>query len=101
MERNRAGPFLKGFLTAFQVRYAFFFRLCGYLQGRRLALPAYPVARLIFQHCTYKYGVEIAPCTRIGPGLFIGHFGGILVSNAAKINLVIRLRPGSRAELAD
>ncbi len=85
--RGRAGPgeFLKGFLSAFQVRYCFFFRLCAFLRGRRLALPVYFVARSIFQHCIYKYGVEIAPGTQIGPGLLIGHFGGILVSNAAKI----------------
>jgi serine O-acetyltransferase len=83
--RSGLGEFLKGFFSAFQVRYCFFFRLCAFLRGRRIALPAYLVARVVFQHCIYKYGIEIAPRTQIGPGLFIGHFGGILVSNAAKI----------------
>jgi serine O-acetyltransferase len=59
--------------------------LCAFLWGRRIALPAYLVARIVFQHCIYKYGIEIAPRTQIGPGLLIGHFGGILISNAAKI----------------
>ena len=79
------GEFLKGFLSVFQVRYSFFFRSCAFLRGRRLAWPVYLVTRLIFQHCIYKYGVEISPATQIGPGFYIGHFGGILVSNAAKI----------------
>jgi serine O-acetyltransferase len=83
--RGGLGEFLMGFLSAFQVRYCFFFRFCSMLHGRWFALPVYLVARLIFQHCIYKYGVEIAPRTQIGPGLHIGHFGGILVSNAAKI----------------
>lgn len=79
------GEFLKGFFSTFQVRYSFFLRLCAFLLEQRFALPAYLVARLILQHCSYKYGIDIAPRMQIGPGLYIGHSGGIVVNKAAKI----------------
>ena len=39
------------------------------------------VIRHIFTHFTYKFGISIRVSTDIGSGFYIGHFGGIVVSN--------------------
>ncbi|MBU1564004.1 MAG: serine acetyltransferase [Proteobacteria bacterium] len=36
--------------------------------------------RIIMRHYTYKYGYQIPYNTNIGEGLFIGHFGAIVIS---------------------
>lgn len=37
-------------------------------------------AGLVKRHLGYKYGISIPFRTRIGPGLYIGHFGDIVVN---------------------
>ena len=39
----------------------------------------------MLNHYQYKYGISIPYNTEIGPGLYIGHFGGIIVNHGAKI----------------
>lgn len=42
--------------------------------------PLYLVLNLLIQ---MMWGIDIPRATRIGPGLYIGHYGGIIVSSAA------------------
>lgn len=59
-------------------------RLCRYLASRpffRLGLRhviSFKLARL-----EVRYGISIPYTTRIGPGLYIGHFGGIVINPEA------------------
>jgi serine O-acetyltransferase len=41
--------------------------------------------RVIHNHTTYKYGIWIPLETEIGEGFYIGHFGGIVVHENARI----------------
>ena len=60
--------------------YTFWMRLSAYLKLHPiLKVVFYPVAKVILRHYKLKYGIAIHEQTRIGPGLFIGHFGGIVV----------------------
>ncbi|UCV05489.1 serine O-acetyltransferase [Dechloromonas denitrificans] len=43
------------------------------------------VARIGHKHYLYKYGISIPYPTKIGSGFYIGHFGGIVVNEAAEI----------------
>jgi serine O-acetyltransferase len=55
---------------------------------RRNALVRWPLAPLYVLLNVYvqiAWGIEIPRATRIGPGLYIGHFGGITVSSSAVI----------------
>jgi serine O-acetyltransferase len=36
--------------------------------------------RLWLNHYRFRYGFEISPMTAIGPGLYLGHFGGVVIS---------------------
>ena len=67
-------------------RYNFWMRTCAYTKAhplRRYTL--YPFARLVLGHLVYKLGISIPAGTSIGSGFYIGHFGGIVVSQKATI----------------
>jgi len=42
-------------------------------------------ARLMHKHYRFKFGISIPYNTEIGPGFYIGHFGGIVVNERARI----------------
>ena len=52
------------------------------------------IYKILLRHYSYKYGFQISPETQIGPGLYIGHFGTIIVSIHAVIGKNCNLSPG-------
>ena len=82
--RITSGAFITTYCTAPGFKYSFWLRTCALLQQRRIG-PIYWPARMLLNHYSYKYGIFIAPSTSIGPGLHIGHCGGIVVNNRCVI----------------
>jgi serine O-acetyltransferase len=71
-------------------------RLCGYLKGRRaLKWTLYPPLKLLLLRYRYKYGIAIPEYTRIGPGLFINRFGGVMVNGDAIIGANCNITHGA------
>jgi serine O-acetyltransferase len=61
-------------------KYSFWMRTCLYLRGHFFfKYSLFFLGRVILQHYEYKYGISISYKTSIGSGLYIGHFGGIVV----------------------
>lgn len=84
--KRDAISFLRCYLSIPGFRYSFFMRTAKYLRVRGLLFaPAYALSRFILNHYQFKYGISIPYNTEIGPGLYIGHFGGIIVNAEAKI----------------
>lgn len=50
-----------------------------------LRYPFHALANLMLHRLTYKFGIAIPPEAEIGPGFYIGHFGGIVVNSKAVI----------------
>ncbi len=64
-------------------RYTFFFRLCSYLNDGKDNLAKrvlFIVFREVLLHYAIKYGISIPYGTRVESGLYIGHYGGIVVN---------------------
>lgn len=81
-----ASSFLKCVLLIPGYKYTFWMRTSNYLKCKGiLFLPLYLLSRLILNHYKFKYGISIPYNTDIGKGLYIGHFGGIVVHPQAKI----------------
>lgn len=55
-------------------------RTAAYLKGRITMLPLYYLVRFLLHRCQYRYGISIPYNTQIGAGLYIGHFGGIIIN---------------------
>lgn len=67
-------------------KYSFWMRACAYLKPHPIfRYLLFPMAWLILQHYEYKYGISISYQTKIGSGLYIGHFGGIVINQYAVI----------------
>lgn len=75
--------FARHYLSMPGFKYIFWMRLANDLRKRsRIARPGYWLCRLTLHHYEVKYGIAIPYNTQIGPGLYIGHYGGIVINHA-------------------
>ena len=84
---NSSGSaFLREYWRTPGFRFSVWFRIYQFARSRRLLtfgprqLCSFKLTRL-----TYRFGIAISPDAEIGPGLYIGHFGGIVVNEAVRI----------------
>lgn len=61
---------------------------------RSLGAFAYAYHRLCLHRYKFRYGFDISPTTSIGPGLYIGHFGGVVISPQAVLGANINIAQG-------
>ena len=66
-------------------KYTFWMRVCRYLRSSPIRYPLFVVAQSLLDRCKYKFGISIPFTTQIGEGLYIGHFGSIVVNELAVI----------------
>ena len=66
-------------------RYTWWMRSCAYLRQHPVLRVFFPFAWLLYRRLQIKFGLGISYKTKIGPGLYIGHEGGIVVSEYAEI----------------
>jgi serine O-acetyltransferase len=78
--------FLKNLLFTPGFKYSFWMRVVAYFsQHPWLRRSLYRIPYFVLMHCTYKYGISIPHNTAVGPGLYLGHFGGIVVHEKSAI----------------
>ena len=58
--------------------------------------PSSPISynRVLYHHYRFRYGFDISPTARIGPGLYLGHFGGVVVSPRAVLGANVNIAHG-------
>ncbi|MGB4259078.1 MAG: serine acetyltransferase, partial [Phycisphaerae bacterium] len=67
-------------------KYSFWMRVTAWLSHQSAAwFPIYLIARLFHRRYIYKFGISIPFPTVVGPGFYIGHFGGIHVNSGVRI----------------
>lgn len=93
--KTSARMFLKALLNNPGFTYCFWLRACRYTRSCSLTIfTAYPLARLALRRCTFRFGISIPFNTAIGPGFYIGHFGGIVVNGRAEIGANCNISQG-------
>ena len=65
------------FNSAPGVKFSVVFRSCQYYRGKNKVL--FYFFFLYLRRIKYKYGFDISYRTNIGKGLYIGHFGGVVI----------------------
>ena len=77
-------------------RFTYHLRHVAYLAARRRspALVRYVFHRLLLNRYRFRYGFDISPTTVIGPGLYLGHFGGVVISPHAVLGSNINIAQG-------
>jgi serine O-acetyltransferase len=92
---SRLADFCRHYFTHPGFRFSAWLRLYQWSRGRRLlALGVRQLISLMLRRQTYRFGIDISPDTQIGPGLYIGHFGGIVVNRDVVIGRNLNLSQG-------
>lgn len=87
---------LTAYLRTPGFRYTFYLRKVAYYGARKrgFGLLPYLYNRLWLNHYRFRYGFEISPTTAIGPGLYLGHFGGVVISPFAVLGRNVNVAQG-------
>ncbi len=72
-------------IKSIEFRFVFIFRTVAFLKTQPLLFPLFVIMRFIYGRMKIRYGINIPYNTGIGPGLYIGHFGGIVIHPEVKI----------------
>lgn len=72
----------KLYLRSSGFRFSFWFRIANSLRGNKVF---YFIPWLVLTRLKFKYGYDIPAETNIGPGFYVGHFGGVVISGKAII----------------
>lgn len=87
--------FLWHFFFGESYKYAFWLRTCSFAYSNSLLKYLfYPFAKLILNHFKFKLGISIPPSTKINSGLYIGHFGGIVINGNCEIGKNFNISQG-------
>jgi serine O-acetyltransferase len=88
--RSDIKTFFKG-LRVPGFRYSFILRKCA--RHKKNSIPGV-FYRMLLKHYKYKYGFQIPIATQIGRGLYLGHFGQIVVNGKVVIGENCNLEHG-------
>lgn len=74
----------------------YYLRKVAYYSSRKksFGIFGYFYNRILLNHYRFKYGFDISPTTSIAPGLYLGHFGGVVISPYAILGSNINLAQG-------
>jgi serine O-acetyltransferase len=99
LHRYGAGVTVRAFIRCYWTtpgfNYTFWLRLAHHLRRKgRIWRPLHWLCRAALHRRGIKYGISIAYNTRIGSGLYIGHFGGIVVHDEVVLGMDCNLNHG-------
>jgi len=88
--------FVSSYLHDPGFRFTYYLRKVSFYSKKKksLAIFNYIYNRILLHHYRFKYGFDISPTTSIGPGLYIGHFGGVVISPHAVLGSNINIAQG-------
>ena len=67
-------------------KFCFWFRWASYFQKKKCFFsPIYSICWLIHRHYRFKFGYDIPIGTLIGGGIYLMHFGGVIINGGAVI----------------
>jgi serine O-acetyltransferase len=77
-------------------RFTYYLRKVAFYgaKKRSIWMLAYIYNRIMLHHYRFRYGFDISPTTSIGPGLYIGHFGGVVISPYAELGANVNIAQG-------
>lgn len=78
---NRPSAFLKLLFLEAGFKYTFWMRTASYFHRHRIYRHLLlPFVKVLLWHYLYKFGIKVSYKSSIGPGFYMGHFGGIFVN---------------------
>lgn len=99
--RYRGSADAKAFLSAWLrepgFRFTWYMRKVSFYAGykRGPGLIGFLYNRILLNHYRFRYGFDISPTTSIGPGFYLGHFGGVVISPYAILGANVNIAKGA------
>lgn len=77
-------------------RFTYYLRKVKFYSPRKksFGIFGYIYNRIMLHHYRMRYGFDISPATSIGSGLYIGHFGGVVISPYATLGANVNIAQG-------
>jgi serine O-acetyltransferase len=94
--RTDRGTFISTFLKMPGFRYSYYLRKTRSNRDRRglFSKLAFAYNKILLNHYRFRYGFEIHETTNIGPGFYLGHFGGVVIHPDAVIGNNVNIAQG-------
>jgi len=93
-EKTSVGAFFYHYIFSIGFRYTIWMRWCRLVHTNPVTrIFLFPGAWLINRHQQIRFGIGISYKTKIGPGFYIGHYGGIVVNERVIIGKNCNLSP--------
>lgn len=88
--------FVSAYLHEPGFRFVYYLRKVAFYSTKKksFGIFGYVYNRLLYHHYRFKYGFDISPATSIGPGLYIGHFGSVVISPHAVLGANVNIAQG-------
>jgi serine O-acetyltransferase len=88
--------FVRIYLRSPGFRFTYYLRKVSYYSGKKKSawIFLYLYNRILLDHYRFKYGFDISPTTSIGQGLYLGHFGGVVISPYAVLGSNVNIAQG-------
>lgn len=84
--RRTMKSFAYAYLRIPGFKYLFWLRISAWFANKGAGFwVIHLFARLMLDHYKFRFGISIPYNTQIGAGFYIGHFGGIVLNEAARI----------------
>ncbi len=91
----RLSSLIKAVVFGEAYKYTFWMRTCSFARARLvLRLTLFPLAYWMLRRYRYRFGIDIPPSIKVGPGLHIGHFGCLIVHGKVVIGKNCTLSQG-------
>jgi serine O-acetyltransferase len=89
--------FISAYLHDPGFRFTYYLRKVAYYstKKRSFGIFGYIYNRILLNHYRFRYGFDISPTTTIGPGFYLGHFGGIVISPFAVLGANTNITKGA------
>ena len=94
--RTDVRAFLLAYLRYPGFRFTWYLRkVAFYAKWRRsVGVIAYLYNRVLLNHYQFRYGFDISPAVSIGPGLYLAHFGNVVISPYAVFGANVNIGNG-------
>lgn len=86
--------FIVGYFRVPGFRFTFYLRKVAFYRTRGWGFLPYVYNRILWSRYKFRYGFDISPLTKIGPGFYLGHFGGVVITPYATLGSNVNVGHG-------
>lgn len=76
---------IRNAINNYSFQIVFLFRVINYIKQKRVFLPITCLLKILFSTLCHIHGITLPICAKIGRGLYMPHYGCVVINNKAQI----------------